>query len=268
MADYGTLMLHNPSGGNDKKVLDLVKDTLVTILSNRTKQSSDSIDAMMQQETWLNSKQAFELGMVDEIVSSNKKIKVPKNSSLYDMALIYNKVINPKNNMTKINTLLKISNEASESEQESAIVNLNKQIEDSKVEIEQLKNALKVLQDEQDARELASKEALKNKATQLVVNAIKEGKLTEAEKEGAILNASNDEQSFEFVSNMVSRLGNSKQSQKPFDVNNVKPESTEDKTKWSYSDWEKKDPEGLKKMYVENNVQFNELVKTINVKNK
>jgi ClpP class serine protease len=118
MADYGTLMVHNPTGGNDKKVLALVKDTLVTILTNRTNQKEEDIIKMMDKETWLNSKQALELGMVDEIVSSSKKVKMPENSSLYDMALIYNKVINPKKNMTKINTLLKISNDANESEQE------------------------------------------------------------------------------------------------------------------------------------------------------
>jgi len=76
MADFGTLMMHNPSGGNDSNVLDLVKSTLVTILSNRTKLDEATVNNMMDAETWLSAGQCLEMGIVDEIVSSNKKLKL------------------------------------------------------------------------------------------------------------------------------------------------------------------------------------------------
>ena len=57
MADYGTMMLHNPKGGNSEDVLALVKNTLVTILSKRTKLDEDTINKMMDEETWLNADQ-------------------------------------------------------------------------------------------------------------------------------------------------------------------------------------------------------------------
>lgn len=36
----------------------------------------------------------------------------------------------------------------------------------------------------------------------------------------------------------------------------------EDKTNWTYNDWENKDVDGLKDMYVNNREQYNELLKT------
>jgi len=95
MADYGTMMLHNPSGGNDESVLALVKSTLVTILSKRTKLDEDTINKMMDEETWLDANQCIEMGLVDVVVKSDKKIKMSTNS-LSEMAFIYNKLINNK----------------------------------------------------------------------------------------------------------------------------------------------------------------------------
>ena len=113
MADYGTLMLHNPSGGNDKEVLDLVKNTLVTIFEQRTKMTAEEISAMMDKETWLGAAEAINMGLVDELVMSSKKIRISKSESLSNMALIYNKIINKKP-MEKVTNLLKLSNEADE----------------------------------------------------------------------------------------------------------------------------------------------------------
>ena len=93
MADYGTMMLHNPIGGNSEDVLALVKNTLVTILSKRTKLDEDTINKMMDEETWLNADQCMEMGLVDFVVKSDKKMKMSTNS-LTEMAFIYNKLIN------------------------------------------------------------------------------------------------------------------------------------------------------------------------------
>lgn len=264
ITDYGTLMLHNPSGSEDNKVLGLVKDTLVTILSNRSKKTADQISAMMSKETWLSAKDALSHGFVDEVISSGKKkVKVQKTESLSDMALIYNKLLNPTNNM-KINTLLKLSNNADESEQEKAIVALNEALASKETELTELKNRLKAIEDEKAENEKKAKEALKNKATELANRLEKEGKIKAEEKAGIIEQASASESSFEFVSNMTAKFGNGKESKKPFDFKNVN--NAEDRSKWTYEDWEKKDLEGLTNMYKTDRESFDELVKTVKVK--
>jgi hypothetical protein len=56
-----------------------------------------------------------------------------------------------------------------------------------------------------------------------------------------------------------------KESKKPFDVNNIKS-SGEDRSAWNYKEWETKDNDGLKDMYVNNRVAYDELLKTLKTK--
>lgn len=261
MMDYGTFMLHNPNGGEDKKVTTLVKDTIVTILSNRTAKTAAEIDTMMNVETWLSAKDCLDNGIIDGIISSGKKIKVPKNAALLDMELMYNKFIQPTNNMTKINALLKISNNADESEQASAIESLNKQITDKEAELNTLKGRVKELEDANTAREATEKTELTNKATALAEKMVKAGIITEDEKAATILNASKSAASFEFVNNLTSKLGSGKNSQKPFDIRNVKPENEADRSAWDYGKWQKEDMMGLKNMLETDSDKYKELFK-------
>jgi len=242
MADFGTLMLHNPSGGNDTAVLDLVKDTLVTILSNRTKQTPEEISAMMDKETWLGANEALNMGLVDEVVASTKKYKISKSESLSNMAIIYNKIIN-KPNMEKIQNVLKLSNEADETAIVSAIEEKDIKNAELQAEVDRLKAIVDANEaKENEAKELAAKE-LEAKAIELVENAIKEKKILETEKDSTIEMAKNN---FEFVSNMISKINNVKDAVKVFDVKNVI--NTEERNDWTIRDWEKKDPNGLVKI--------------------
>jgi ATP-dependent protease ClpP protease subunit len=242
MADFGTLMLHNPSGGNDTAVLDLVKDTLVTILSNRTKQTPEEISKMMDKETWLGAAEALNMGLVDEVVASTKKYKISKSESLSNMAIIYNKIIN-KPNMEKIQNVLKLSNEASEETIVSAIEEKDIKNAELQAEVDRLKAIVDANEaKENEAKELAAKE-LETKAIELVENAIKEKKILETEKDSTIEMAKNN---FEFVSNMISKINNVKDAVKVFEVKNVV--NTEERNDWTIRDWEKKDPNGLVKI--------------------
>jgi len=252
MMDYGTLMLHNPSGTNDSKLLDVVKDTLVTIISGRTGKTAEDISAMMNVETWLSAKEAKELGMVDEIISSGKKIKIKKSESLFNMALIYNKHINKK--MEKVTNILNLKNEATEQEIVQAIEVKDAESAALKAEKEALKAELDALkQSIKDAEEKAA-EALKQKAVEMVENAVRLGKLTEAEKEATITNASRDEASFQFVANFISKIGNGKESKKPFDFSKVdnRKGGVDDRSGWSFTEWSRKDAKGLDNIRKEN----------------
>jgi ATP-dependent protease ClpP protease subunit len=259
MMDYGTFMMHDPTSmGGDKKYLDIVKDTIVTILSNRTQKTPEEIFSMMKKETWLTAKECKNEGICDEIVSSGKKIKIKKTESLYNIYSIYNQLIQPKKQMKQLNNLLNLGESAEEQEQIVAIESLKAEISDKQKEIETLKSKVDALENDKAETERLAKEKLVAEATAMVEKAIQEGRLEESEKQETVLNASKDAASFKFVSNLLSKAGNTRTSHKPFDFANVKKKNgmKEDRSEWSWSDWSKKDPEGLQKMQKEDSEAF------------
>jgi ATP-dependent Clp protease protease subunit len=224
MMDYGTLMLHNPSGMEDKEVLGLVKNTLVTILQNRTDLDSDNINTMMDSETWLSASECLSRGMIDSIVSSGKKIKMPTNN-LEEMALCYNQLINPKNEiMEDKNAELIKSKDAEIAELNSKLEALKKEISD-KLESEKLE-----------------------KATELVnkFNVIED-------KDSLIELAKNN---YDTVEKLLSKVGTVMNAVKVFDAANVIEEEEEE----SYSELEKNNPKKLQDMYVNEPEKFKELL--------
>ena len=76
--DFGSGMIHGSTGGEDQNVTMLVDKTISTQLSNRSGKTVEEITAMMQKETWLDASQMKEYGFVDEIISTNKKVKIKK----------------------------------------------------------------------------------------------------------------------------------------------------------------------------------------------
>lgn len=263
MMDYGTLMLHNPSGGNDKGLTALVKDTLVTILSNRTSKEGEEISKMMDAETWLSAKECMDMGLVDEVISSGKKVKIKKTESLYNMALVYNKLINPKKTtMDKVVNFLKLKNEASEEEVIVEIEKKDAELASKDAEILSLNERLKVFEDAEKAAKENEAEQLKNKAIELVNSNKEAGKCSEEEVEGLVSLAISD---FKTVENMFSKISVVKNNtNKVFDFNIAnKSGDVEDRSKWSFADWSKNDEKGLLDMQNSFPEQFNELLKTL-----
>ena len=247
--DFSTGMIHGSTGGEDAAMTELVDKTINTQLANRSGKTTEEVKAMMQKETWLDANELKEMGIVDEIISTNKKLKIKKSDSIQNIANIYNTLLNPKN-MSKLNTLLKINNNADDTEQEAAVVALNKELAEKTAELAEAKNALKVLQDEKDANELKAKEALKNKATILGNNGVKEGKIKADELNKFIERASASEDNFEFASNMIGLASSTKEAKKIFNVSNIKDSNNpaDGRESWSIRDWEKKDVKGLTEM--------------------
>ena len=239
MADYGTMMLHNPSGGNDDSVLALVKSTLVTILSKRTKLDEDTINKMMDAETYLSATECIEMGLVDVIVKSDKKMKMSTNS-LTEMAFIYNKLINKKPKMEKITNMLNLSNEATEVEIVAAIEDKDTKNAELLSENETLKARLKEIEDAELAKVEAEAKELETKSIELVENAIKAKKIEESAKDETIKLAIAN---FGAVENMLSKINNVKDAVKIFDAKNIENKDT--RADWTIRDWEKKDVKGL-----------------------
>jgi len=247
MADYGTFMMHNPSGGTDKKVTDLVKDTIVTILTNRTGLSAEECSKLMDKETWMSANECKEKNIVDEVVSSGKKFKMNTNS-LNEMAIIYNKVIN-KPKMENIKNKLSLGAEATELE----IVNAIEVFQNKVTELEADKKALSDKVAEFEAKEKEEKEkeqaAFVAEVTETVETAVKEDKIKAEEKEAVLANALSSKEAFTFVKNMLAKISNVVAAPVIFDLKNVKSGSgIENRETWTCRDWEKKDPSGLLKL--------------------
>lgn len=265
MMDYGTLMMHNPSGGNDENVTALVKNTLVTLISNRSSKTDIEISDMMDSETWLSSQQSLDHGLVDEVISSGKKIRIAKTDSLYNMALVYNKLINPKKEpMIKVTDFLKLKNEASEDEIVSAIENKDTVLASKDAEIETLSTRLKVYEDAELAAKEVAIEDMKNKATALVDKAIEDKKVDATEKDSLVSLAITN---FTTVENMFSKMNVVKNATPVFDFKDSKNSKgeVENRSEWSFNEWSKNDPKGLTEMQNSSPEMFESLIKKLKV---
>jgi len=104
MADFGKLMFHNPSGG-DEKGLNAIKDSIITMVEKRSKMSYSDISKMMNRTTWIGSDEALALGLCDSIESSDSlnkpKIFGTDVTEMVNVAKMYvNNALKPiKNNM-------------------------------------------------------------------------------------------------------------------------------------------------------------------------
>lgn len=248
MADYGTFMMHNPSGGSDKKVTDLVKDTIVTILSNRTGLTPEECSKMMDKETWMSANECKQKNIVDEIVSSGKKFKMSSNTSLNEMALIYNKVIN-KPKMENIKNKLNLGAEATEVEIVNAIEVFQNKVAELENSNKELSDKVAEFEAKEKEKEEAEKAAFVAEVTEVVEKAVKEDKIKAEEKDAVLANALSSKENFAFVKNMLDKISNVIVAPVLFDVKNVKTANgLENREDWTCRDWEKKDPSGLLKL--------------------
>jgi ATP-dependent protease ClpP protease subunit len=239
MMDYGTLMMHNASGGDDNAVLDLINTTICTILSNRCRLGVDDVKIMMQRETYLNCDEAINMGFVDNKITSTKNIKVKK-GSLQNMALAYNQLLTKTDKMENVLNMLSVKNEK---EAVAAIELKNSELANANTENETLKAKIKEFEDKEIELQNAAAEKLKADATALIENAIKEKKVKEEEKEEFITNAIAN---LPFVTNMLAKIKTVQNAVKVFDMTAVKTKKgNEDRSDWTIRDWEMKDSAGL-----------------------
>ncbi len=81
MAENGFFMIHNPFGGSmgdaeemrkTADLLDKIKQELVNIYAKKTQMSDETIANMMDEETWLTSQEAMDMGFIDTITEPIK----------------------------------------------------------------------------------------------------------------------------------------------------------------------------------------------------
>lgn len=97
MTDYSSLMMHNPFGGDDKKALGVMKDSIATMLTSKSHLTMDQVNYMMDKTTWMNPSECLQHGFCNEIeVTSqgNKKYAPATKAELKTVFNTYNKIIN------------------------------------------------------------------------------------------------------------------------------------------------------------------------------
>ena len=189
--DYSLLMIHKPSGGNDEKVLELMQESLVTMLTAKSGLTSEKVSVLMDATSWINATECLNMGFATEIekTATAETITATNYADIFTQAnKITNKILKPIINTTT-KSMLKVTNK----------LGLNAEANEESIvdAIEQMKNAsaeeLQALMLEMQQKE-SEYEALKEKYEMLMEQ-------MESEKE-----ASEMENATEMISNFA-KLG-------------------------------------------------------------
>jgi len=191
--DYGNAMMHDPSfsgrttnlSDKEKNLLQKNKESLVTILSNNLGLEEDKIKDLMEKETYLSSKEMLELGLVDEIETTGRKIDNTLNN--YEKMAACAELFNNKTVKTikkmDLNSVLKLNPEASEQAQIQAVNDLLGKASKVKTLTDELSvEKAKTNKLESRVKEL-EKEQTRSKAETLVDKAIEEAKIDKDSRE-------------------------------------------------------------------------------------
>ena len=269
MAEYGLLMMHNPSyaGGQaltdkDQEVLDKYKATIATIFKAKTGMSEADISKMMDSETWLDASEARELGFVDKIVSINALSKplATENKNTVEIYQAYNSLLNKSPKMelnTEIAAALGVNNVG---DAVKLISEQKAKIKAFETENSNLATSIANLETQVKDFEAKEKELVKQQATEMVENAIREQRINATEKntwiELAVVN-------YEGTKKALNSIQPVKLS-KVIEQNNATQAGTQaDRNAWNYTKWAKEDPKGLEALAKEQPEVFNQITKTI-----
>lgn len=246
--DFSKTMTHNPSIGGDKSanseqknMLNSIKESLITIFTNNTGLSSDEIDDMMNKTTFMSAKEALRNGIIDEIISTKRKIK--NSISPDDLLNLVNNNFQEKPKTEKMELITNHLNLNVDSN-ESAVLNAIKENESlSKEILETEENAHKETKETLAAVQNELTELKSVAIAQTVENAIEAGKIKAEDKEKMLKIATETPEAFNSILESIQPAR-----QKLVDTieNNIEDENT--RKDWTIRDFEKKDPKALVEM--------------------
>jgi ATP-dependent Clp protease protease subunit len=157
MSDYGILMYHNPYNGDesDKKesgnsVIESMKESLNTIISEKSGMDGQAVSVMMDRTTFINSEEAMSMGLCDEIESTSG-LNAPRiknvNNNLSGYWMEANKILNQYFNknqkpltMKLVTNKLGLNDDAAEGSILNAIEGIQNQLTERDETIQQLRN--------------------------------------------------------------------------------------------------------------------------------
>lgn len=218
------------------KILDISFQSLKSIMVENSKMSEDQVDKMLSTESFFTSEEAFNSGFFDEIMQSERALenKIKKSMKPEEIMNLVNSIeVQSKNkNMSKVNEILGLQNEASESVVIDKVTELQA-------------NASKVATLEAENTQLKAKveETERVNATNMIEAAAKEGKIdiSDEAKKTALVEAAikNPEGTKSMLDSIVSV--SAAQHIKTDDASG----SAENRKDWGFEKWSKEDPEGL-----------------------
>lgn len=265
MVDHGRLMLHNPKGSSnpdekEQNAIDSLKGSILTILKNRTGKNENELSEMMNEETWLNPKEALAGGFVDEIVSGKHKEK--KRQPVAEIVNILN-ITNIKD-MKAVTKLLGLNEDATEASIVEAIQGIQNELAEAKdnftMKETELTEANKTITDQKETItqfEDKQKELNKTVVEETVKTAVKDGKFDEKDTKDLVKEFENNLTGLkmivgklrtpaQIITNQLNGGGNG----------SIIPD---DKKDWSLRKFEKEDPKLLAEIKDKNPELYNKL---------
>lgn len=277
MNDNAFFMMHAVSSAcwgtktdfqNGIQQIENCEDRLGKIFKERTKADDETISNWFNsgQDHWLDSDKCTELGICDNVIKPTKKRKHEENSAQN----IINKTpeeafecfnvfpeLPPVNNINQHTEMKKeaifaaltaagLAGALTASSSDNDFENYLKEILNKAKQADSLENQLKEFKETQ--------------AEVLVSNALKAGKITNAEKDefkkDAVENYALVAKSLERMFGKPDPNGNLQREKNPVDGQH---ELLNGREKWTFSEWQEKDPKGLMKLQEESNEDFEKL---------
>ena len=251
-------------------LMDNCEDRLRKIFEERTKADKDTIDEWLNSgnDFWLSSERCKELGIVDDILKPTKQRKDQEQ----DAENITNKTpeeafecfnvsedVPPENTIINQNTDMNKAAILALLATQGLAGSLTASSSDNEFE-SQLKDVLNKAK-KADTLENELKEFRESQADVLISNALKSGKITNAEKDewkkDAIENYALVAKSLERMSGKPDPNGNLERHKTPVDTG--KHELFNGREKWTFSEWQEKDPKGLERLNEEAKDEFEKL---------
>lgn len=188
--DYSLLMIHKPTGGNDEKVLNLMQESLITMLTAKSGLTTEQVSLLMNATSWINADDCLQMGFATEIeqTAETQKVTATNYAEIFTQAnKITNRILNPitKKSMLKVTNKLGLNAEANEDSIVDAIEQMKNadlaEKEALMAEMEQLAGAMTALKEKYDAlmaQMEADKEASEiEDATEMIANFAKLGRI-------------------------------------------------------------------------------------------
>lgn len=130
MDRHGIQMFHNPFGGQDEQALEKIRNSLISIVSERTGRTPEEVGRIMDANTWMDAETALKMGFCDEIrdIAPLNKGRASRakdaKAIVKEFSLVLNKIIEEKRqlpidfknkkSMSKIAAKLNLNPEASD----------------------------------------------------------------------------------------------------------------------------------------------------------
>jgi len=167
MDRHGILMFHPPYGGQDPKALEMIRNSLISIISERTGKTPEEVSRIMDANTWMDAEMALKMGFCDEIrdiapLNKGRASKATDTKAIIkEFSLVLNKIADQKRqkqiefkdkkDMSKIANLLNLNAEASEDAIAAEITKIINKSKNSEEEMDSFKKKMDKAKEEYDA---------------------------------------------------------------------------------------------------------------------